>query len=167
MVDDAIRRRIRIWPFTHKPKDVDPRLGEKLKEPAMMGKVLQWALSGAETYAKLEGELPDCEAVTLATRDYFSDVDTIAGWLEVGTTASHILEHDTGATAAFKHYSAWCEAEGQKPVSRTAWGISMGRRVEWRRSERGKFYSIELEVLAENVGFIAGFTLQPYILGGP
>ena len=46
MVDDAIRRRLRIWPFEHKPKEVDPRLSEKLQTPAMLGRVLQWALEG-------------------------------------------------------------------------------------------------------------------------
>ena len=55
MVDDAIKRRLRIWPFTHKPIDVDPRLSERLQEPAMLGVVLQWALKGAAMYARLEG----------------------------------------------------------------------------------------------------------------
>ena len=145
MVDDAIKRRMRIWPFTHKPVEVDTRLGEKLQERAMLGEVLQWALKGAEIYARLEGELPDCQAVKEATRDYFDDVDTIGGWLEACTTASQIPEHDTGAAACFKHYSAWCEKEGQKPTSRTAWGVSMGRRINNRHTKRGKVYAIELE----------------------
>ena len=145
-VDNAIRRRIRIWPFTHKPKDVDPRLGDKLQEPAMLGKVLQWALSGAERYARLNGELvEDCDAVIEATSDYFTDVDTIGGWLASSTTPSHIPEYDTSASAAFKHYVTWCESEGQRPTSRTAWGVSMGRRVKRRRTGRGQFYAIELD----------------------
>ena len=82
MVDDAIKRRLRIWPFTHKPIDVDPRLSDRLQEPAMLGVVLQWALKGAAMYARLDGELSDCDAVTEATSDYFSDVDTIGAWLE-------------------------------------------------------------------------------------
>ena len=145
MVDDAIRRRLRIWPFTHKPKDVDPRLGDKLQEPAMLGKVLQWALQGAASYARLKGELPDCQAVKEATREYFDDVDTIAGWLEACSSPSNIPEHDTGAAAAFRHYTAWCESEGQRPTSRTAWGTSMGRRVDKRHTKRGAVYAIELE----------------------
>ena len=145
MVDDAIKRRLRIWPFTHKPTEVDPRLGEKLQEPAMLGKVLQWALRGAESYARLKGELvEDCDAVIEATRDYFTDVDTIGAWLEACTTPSNIPEDDTGAAAAFKHYSAWCESEGQRPTNRTAWGVTMGRRVERRRTGRGHVYQIEL-----------------------
>ena len=155
LVDDAIKRRIRIWPFTHKPAEVDTRLGEKLQEPAMLGNVLQWALRGAEMYARLEGEfLQDCAAVLEATADYFSDVDTIAAWLEAVTSPAHIQEHDTGAAACFKHYSAWCEAEGQRPSSRTAWGISMGRRMERRRGKRGHVYPIELDALAEGVGLV-------------
>ena len=154
MVDDAIRRRLRIWPFTHKPDEVDTRLSDKLQEPAMLGKVLQWALNGAASYARLKGELPDCQAVKDATREYFDDVDTIGGWLASSTSESHIPEHDTSASAAFKHYSAWCESEGQRPTSRTTWGVSMGRRVTKRRTGRGQFYAIELE--GEGVGS-AGF----------
>ena len=147
MVDDAMKRRLRIWPFTHKPKDVDPRLGDKLQEPAMLGKVLQWALQGAASYARFEGELPDCQAVKDATRDYFTDVDTIGAWLDTSTTPSHIQEDDTGAAAAFRHYTAWCESEGQRPTSRTAWGTSMGRRVDKRHTKRGAVYAIELGIL--------------------
>ena len=40
----------------------------------MLGKVLQWALRGAENYAFRKGELEDCSAVIEATRDYFTDV---------------------------------------------------------------------------------------------
>ena len=101
MVDNAIKRRIRIWPFNHKPVEVDPRLGEKLQEPAMLGNVLQWALKGAEMYTKLEGELQDCDAVQEATRDYFEDVDTIGRWLAACTSESQIPEHDTSASLAF------------------------------------------------------------------
>ena len=161
MVDDAIKRRLRIWPFTHKPEEVNPRLSEELQEPAMLGRVLQWALEGTERYTKLEGELTDCDAVEEATSDYFSDVDTIGAWLEAGTTKSIAPELDTGAAAAFKHYSAWCEAEGQRPSSRTSWGISMSRRMERRRGRRGHVYPIELEVLGAGVGLVNGSSPNP------
>ena len=144
VVDDAIRRRLRIWPFDHKPKEVDPRLSDKLQEPAMLGRVLQWAVTGAERYARLTGELPDCQAVKDATAAYFTDVDTIGGWLAAATTPSHTPEHDTSTAAAFKHYAAWCESEGLRPTSRTAWGTSMGRRVDKRLTPKGKLYAIEL-----------------------
>ena len=156
-VDDAIKRRLRLWPFTHKPKDVDPRLGDKLQEPAMLGKVLQWALQGAASYARLEGELPDCQAVKDATRDYFIDVDTIGAWLKACTTPSHIPEHDTGASKAFEHYMAWCKSEGQWPINRTTWGVSMGRRIKSRHTKRGKVYAIELE----GDGLVTGSTSAP------
>ena len=157
MVDEAIKRRLRIWPFTHKPDEVDPRLGEKLQEPAMMGLVLQWALEGAENYARIEGELPDCDAVKDATRDYFSDVDTIGAWLEASTTQSLIPEHDTGAAAAYTHYEAWCLKERQKATTRTAWGTSMSRRIGNHHTSKGKVYAIELE----DDGSMAGQATDP------
>ena len=152
LVDDAIRRRLRIWPFTHKPAEVDPLLSKKLQEPAMLGKVLQWALSGAESYAKLQGELPDCQAVKDATSDYFDDVDTIGGWLSSSTIPAHTPDHETSASVAFKHYVVWCESEGQRPTSRTAWGTTMGRRVKRRRGKRGNVYAIELESIGDAGG---------------
>ena len=164
MVDDAIKRRIRIWPFNHKPTAVDPRLGDKLQETAMLGRVLRWALVGAESYAKIEGVLPDCAAVKDATHDYFSDADTIGRWLEACCTPSRIPEYDTGATAAFKHYSAWCESEGQRPSSRTSWGISMVRRIESRHTKRGKVYAIELEL--EGDGLVTGSNPNPSPVAG-
>ena len=161
MVDNAIKRRLRIWPFTHKPIDVDPGLSERLQEPEMLGVVLQWALKGAEKYAKLEGEIADCDAVKEATSDFFSDVDTIGAWLESSTTPSNIPEDDTGAAKAFEHYVAWCKSEGQFYTSRTSWGISMGRRMNRRRGKRGHIYPIELEVMAEGVGLVNGLSPNP------
>ena len=161
MVDDAIKRRLRIWPFTHKPEEVNPRLSEELQEPEMLGRVLQWALEGAAMYAKLKGELTDCDAVEEATADYFTDVDTIGAWLEAVTSEAHIPEHDTGAAACYKHYSAWCEAEGQKPSTRTSWGVSMGRRMEKRHTKRGAVYPIELDALADGDGLVTGSRPNP------
>ena len=128
----------------------------------MLGVVLQWALKGAAMYARLDGELSDCDAVTEATSDYFSDVDTIGAWLEAVTTESITQELDTGAAAAFKHYSAWCEAEGHKPSTRTSWGISMGRRMERRRGKRGHVYPIELEQCVWWCRVSEWFKAQPY-----
>ena len=160
IVDDAIKRRMRIWPFNHKPKDVDPRLSEKLQEPAMLGQVLQWALIGAEMYAnKLEDEIEDCEAVTLATLDYFTDADTIGAWLEAGTTPSIAMVHDTWAAAAYKHYEAWCESERKNPISQRVWGTQMGRRIRKRREGRGNRYAIEL--VRNGVGLVQGASAEP------
>ena len=161
MVDNSIRRRLRIWPFEQKPTVIDKRLSGKLQEPAMLGNVLQWALEGAAMYARLSGEIEDCDAVIKATRDYFDEVDTIGAWLEASTTESMIPEHDTGAAAAFKHYVAWCEAEGQKPSTRTSWGISMGRRMNKRRGKRGTVYPIEVEQSASSVGLVNGSRPNP------
>ena len=57
VVDNAMKRRIRIWPFEHKPAEVDTYLSEKLQEPAMLGRVLEWALIGAREYAYLSLEV--------------------------------------------------------------------------------------------------------------
>ena len=88
-------------------------------------------------------------------------MDTIGAWLEASTTESMIPEHDTGAAAAFKHYVAWCEAEGQKPSTRTSWGVSMGRRMNKRHTKRGAVYPIDLEVVATGDGLVNGSMPNP------
>ena len=167
-VDNAMKRRLRIWPFEHKPTEVDTRLGEKLQEPAMLGNVLQWALAGAREYASLEGEeIADCMAVIEATKEYFDEVDTIGAWLEACTRPSLIPEHDTGAAALFKHYLAWCEYEGQYYTNRTAWGKRMGREVSKRRGNRGKLYAVELESVGLSVGSVYSSSVPPTPTKGP
>ena len=166
-VDNSIKRRLRIWPFEHKPTEVDTRLGEKLQEPDMLGRVLQWALRGAWEYNSLEGEIDDCQAVLQATKEYFDEADTIGAWLQACTTPSQIPEHDTGAATLFKHYLAWCESESQYYTNRTAWGKRMSREVSKRRGNRGHLYAVELESVGLSVGSVHSSSVPPTPIKGP
>lgn len=79
-VDEAIRRRFHLVPFTVTiPSDQrDPSLGEKLK--VEWPGILQWALDGCAQWRK--GGLDPPEAVASATAEYLSGEDTLALWLE-------------------------------------------------------------------------------------
>ena len=67
LVDFALRRRIRIWPFETKPSTPDPKLPERLRSPGVLPGVLRWIVDGAVKYAALDGPFPDCRAVREAT----------------------------------------------------------------------------------------------------
>ena len=144
LVDNALRRRIRIWPFEAKPIEPDPKLPERLRSPEVLSGVLGWIVDGAVKYAALDGPFPDCASVREATAQYFEATDSLGAWCDARCALSTTAE--TPARDLFKSYGAWCEAEGVRPVSRTAWGVWMGRRAEKRRKAAGYVYPVELRM---------------------
>jgi P4 family phage/plasmid primase-like protien len=77
-VDDALRRRIHIVPFTRKPETPDIDLPLKLLEE--FGQILQWAIEGAMKFYA-EKSLRDPDVVHEATNEYFDDEDDFGQWL--------------------------------------------------------------------------------------
>jgi P4 family phage/plasmid primase-like protien len=77
-VDDAMRRRLLIAPFTAKPKSPDPHLEAKLRAEHDM--ILHWAIQGCLSW-QLVGLLRP-KSITAATDDYFADQDLLAQWLD-------------------------------------------------------------------------------------
>ena len=78
-IDEAIRRRFHLIPFTVTvPKeDRDPELFEKLKAEAEG--IMQWIVNGAVEYFRMGLAPPAC--VVEATRQYFEDEDVMSDWL--------------------------------------------------------------------------------------
>ncbi|MBZ9604258.1 phage/plasmid primase, P4 family [Phyllobacterium chamaecytisi] len=101
-VDEAIRRRVNIIPFIHKPAKVDPDLKDRLIEqegPQILG----WLIDGArEWYAH---GLTRPASVIAATESYFAEQDTLGQFIiemcEVGST-----ERDT-LVNLHKAYMEW------------------------------------------------------------
>lgn len=78
-VDDAMRRRLHLVPFTQNFEKVkDVTLGPKLKNE--MPGILVWAIAGARMYYESGLRPPAC--VEAATKTYFSDEDPFGRWLE-------------------------------------------------------------------------------------
>jgi putative DNA primase/helicase len=77
-VDDAMRRRFNIVPFTRKPARPDHHLDEKLKTewPA----ILRWMIEGCLDWQA--NQLMRPQSVLSATSDYFGEQDMIGHWLE-------------------------------------------------------------------------------------
>ena len=76
-VDDAIRRRFCMVPFTIKPEKPDPELEAKLRDewPA----ILRWMINGCLDWQK--NGLPRPASVLAATAEYFEDQDVMSQWL--------------------------------------------------------------------------------------
>jgi putative DNA primase/helicase len=76
-VDDAMRRRLNIIPFTNKPSTPDPDLESKLREewPA----ILRWMIEGCLDWQQNGFLRPN--VVSDATSSYFEDQDLLGQWL--------------------------------------------------------------------------------------
>jgi putative DNA primase/helicase len=109
-VDEAIRRRVHLVPFTVTipPEERDLKLGEKLRSE--WPQILQWAIDGCLAWQR-EGLNPP-KAVRDATAEYFATEDAILSWQadrcivspQVGSTKSSLLYQD---------YKAWAERTGE------------------------------------------------------
>lgn len=117
-VDDALKRRIHIVPFTRKPAKVDPQLREKLK--AEWAQILQWCVEGAVKFFS-EGTLHDPAEVHEATEEYFEGEDSFMQWLHERTAPGKST--DFVETAALSEdYNQWAEKNGETKRSAKSLG---------------------------------------------
>jgi putative DNA primase/helicase len=109
-VDEAIRRRMLIVPFTVQipPEERDPRLQEKLKVewPA----ILRWCIDGCLEWQRI-GLAPPA-IVRNATNEYFEDQDIIGQWMEDRITRKD--DAFTVSSMLFASWKAWCEGRSLK-----------------------------------------------------
>ena len=145
IVDHAVRRRIRIWPFEARPSVPNPSLLKQLKSADTLSGVLRWIVDGAKRFAELDGDFPDCRAVQRATAQYFDATDSIGKWFSSRCQECATANRATAASVLFDDYRGWCKAESLYPVSSTAWGLWMGRRATKRRTRSGIMYSVQLQ----------------------
>jgi putative DNA primase/helicase len=143
-VDEAIRRRLHLVPFTVTipENERDLRLGEKLL--AELPGILEWAIEGCIAWQK-EGLNPP-SIVRNATSDYLAAEDAIGRWLE-----DHCITNEacwTAGAALFSDYQAWAAQTGERPMSQkrlTQALESRGFRQDRKRTARG-FGGIGLRV---------------------
>jgi putative DNA primase/helicase len=108
-VDEAIRRRLHLVPFTVTiPEDErDEQLAEKLK--GEWPGILAWAIEGAVEWGMMGLQPP--EAVRLATEQYLEAEDTLVRWIEescnVGQTFAATTAH------LYRSWREWCETSGE------------------------------------------------------
>ena len=120
-VDEAIRRRFHLIPFTVTipPEKRDPNLAEKLK--AEWPGIMQWAIDGCLEWQRIGLAPPD--AVREATDEYLSDEDTFARWVEERCrTGKHLW--DVG-DRLWSDWKAWAACNQEPSLSRKGFAETM------------------------------------------
>lgn len=112
-VDEAIRRRLHLVPFTVTigEEERDPDLGEKLK--AEFPGILRWAIEGCLAWQR-EGLNPPT-TVRAATGDYLAAEDAVGRWIE-----DHCVIHPAcwaASGALYAAYQEWCQQNGERQWS--------------------------------------------------
>jgi P4 family phage/plasmid primase-like protien len=144
-VDEGIRRRLLLVPFTVQPREVDPFLTEKLREewPAILG----WAIEGAVRWQS-EGLVAPV-SVRAATDEYFAEEDALGRWL-----AERCYVHDTGTALTSELYDdwrTWCGENGEHAGSAKKFSLQIKTRgfTKWRDTMTGRMGFRGIELLTE------------------
>lgn len=137
-LDDAMRRRFHLVPFTATPKRVDPELAEALT--AELPGILAWAVRGCLAW-QAEGLVPPL-AVRAATEQYFADEDPMGRWLGERTVPTV----DTTATKTlYDDWCRWCAEQGERPGTLRAFSTTLRNRgVEMSRTSTARGFTLGL-----------------------
>jgi putative DNA primase/helicase len=123
-VDEAVRRRFNIIPFTRKPDKPDQQLEEKLK--VEWPGILRWMIDGCLDWQRNGLIRPAC--VMAATQSYFEDQDLLRQWLddECELDSGNTYKWET-STDLFASWSAYAKAAGEHPGTVKKLGPAMIR----------------------------------------
>jgi putative DNA primase/helicase len=147
--DNGIWRRIHVIPFsiTIPPDEQDRTLADKLL--AELPGILNWAIQGCLDWQRIGLKPPD--EVTAATRDYRSDMDVLAQFLEDRC----VLEEAAEVTAKdlFANYVDWCDENGHKPLAQNAFGQRLKARglKQTRIRKARKWVGVRLATLEDDL----------------
>lgn len=141
-VDEAMRRRFNLLPFTVTipPGERDAELGEKLK--AEWPGILRWAIEGCLEWQR-EGLNPPA-VVTAATEEYFEQEDALARW--IGERTEQKEGFSESSTDLWEDWKAWADSTGEFAGKQKAFSIALeGRGYRKARKNQGfRFFGIVL-----------------------
>ena len=128
-VDEAMRRRLLLAPFTEKiPRaERDPGLAEKLW--GERAAILRWCLDGAFQWRELGLSPP--KIVREATEEYFQQQDTVGLWIEECTERGGQFVR---LSVLFDSWKSWCEERNLTPGS----ALSLSSALDDQGYERGR-----------------------------
>jgi putative DNA primase/helicase len=133
---EAMERRMRVVPFTNKPKTVDGTLKDRMA--AEYPAILRWMIDGCLAWQR--DRLGTCAAVDRASQAYFADQDLISLW--AADRCANGPEHRGSTGALLEDFNTWLRCRGDKPVDSRAFKESAVARlpgVEWRHGRTGAF----------------------------
>lgn len=120
-VDDAMRRRLNLINFMHKPVKANPNLEAELLEESPS--ILRWMIDGCLDWQK--NGLIRPQVVIDDTAEYFEEQNLVQRWMD------ECCEIDPKySEKASVLYRSWCDfakMNGEEPCTQTAFGSDLGR----------------------------------------
>jgi putative DNA primase/helicase len=112
-VDEAMRRRFNLLPFTVTipASERDTELTDKLR--GEWGGILQWMVEGCLAWQREGLSAPD--VVTQATEEYLASEDALGRWLEECCIQGRTYVEST--SALYGSWQDWCRRNGEQPDS--------------------------------------------------
>ena len=122
--DLAIWRRVRLIPFavTIPENERDNHLLDRLK--AELPGILNWALDGCLDWQEDGLRVP--REVEVATSEYREEMDPIASFIEEHCVLGP--DNQNSAAILYKSYMGWCDEEGERPITKKAFGMRLSER---------------------------------------
>lgn len=137
-LDNAMRRRFHLVPFTRTPVKIDPLLTDVLQ--GELPGVLQWAVEGCRAW--LEMGLQPPLAVRDATAQYFADEDPLGRWMAESVAPS---DEVTGTKELYDNWCRWCTEVGESPGSLRQFSMNLrGRGLEATRTSSARGYRLSV-----------------------
>lgn len=148
-IDDAMRRRVIMIPFTVKPKVIDKELSQKLE--AEYPAILAWIIEGAIKWGR-DGLAP-AGVVQSTTEEYFAEEDPIARWLEEECEEDPVAV--TKTTALYQRWTEWANQHGEYVGSQKRFVQSLRSRgfEKAREGGTGKATMLGLRLRPATLGF--------------
>lgn len=127
-VDEAMRRRFNIVPFTNKPAAPDRQLEEKLV--AEHGRILQWMIDGCLDWQANGLQRPG--VVSAATAEYFDEQDVFGQWLiercDTSNQRNWNRKSSEGSSVLFADWCNFARTVGAEPGTQTAFSKKLQNR---------------------------------------
>jgi putative DNA primase/helicase len=116
-ITDAMRRRLAMIPFLHKPSNPDRALEDKLR--AEWPGILRWLIDGCLLW-QAEG-ITRPRVVLEATEEYFSEQDLVGQWFEARLEKTSITESKLLSTRLYENFVQFAEAAGERSPGDIKW----------------------------------------------